>query len=164
MLGSTVLGKSVEEERQSSDFNLMFQHDHSERYTPRQTGEIISEGIGTLVGVASCFPNRWLQRSPARHRWLQVARLERQILCPRFVSRWALMTTINQVQRNIMEYCSIEDIDLRRTIWTLANWRDGAYKHVWVVRDIENSKTEECNIWIMPLGPPESTKVNWIWK
>jgi hypothetical protein len=52
MLGSTVLAKSVEEEVQANDFNLMFRRDHSERYTPRQTGEIIAEGIGTDGNVS----------------------------------------------------------------------------------------------------------------
>jgi hypothetical protein len=34
MLDSAVLAKSVEEEVRSNNFNLMFWHDHSERYTP----------------------------------------------------------------------------------------------------------------------------------
>ena len=52
MLGSTVLAKSVEKEVRSNNFNLMFWHDHSERYTPRQTGEIMSEGIVTDNNVS----------------------------------------------------------------------------------------------------------------
>ena len=47
MLGSTVLAKSVKEEVLSNDNNILIRRDHSERYTPHQTGEIISEGIGT---------------------------------------------------------------------------------------------------------------------
>ncbi len=47
MLGSTVLAKSVEEEVRSNDYHIMFCQDHSKRYTPWQTGEIMSEGIGT---------------------------------------------------------------------------------------------------------------------
>ena len=47
MLGSTVLAKSVKEEVLSNDNNILIRRDHSERYTPRQTGEIMSEGIGT---------------------------------------------------------------------------------------------------------------------
>jgi hypothetical protein len=42
-----VLAKSVEEEVLSNERNMLFRRDHSERYTPRQTGEIMSEGIGT---------------------------------------------------------------------------------------------------------------------
>ncbi len=52
MLGSTVLAKSVEEEVRSSNFNLMFRRDHSEGNTPRQTEEIMSEGIGTDGNVS----------------------------------------------------------------------------------------------------------------
>ena len=47
MLGSTVLAKSVKEEVLSNDNNILIRRDHSERYTPCQTGEIMSEGIGT---------------------------------------------------------------------------------------------------------------------
>ncbi len=47
MLGSPVLAKSVEEEVLSNERNILFRRDHSEWYTPRQTGEIMSEGIGT---------------------------------------------------------------------------------------------------------------------
>ena len=47
MLGSTVLAKNVAEAVKTNDNNLLFRRDHSERYTPRQTGEIMSEGIGT---------------------------------------------------------------------------------------------------------------------
>ncbi len=46
MLGSTVLAKAIVEVFQANDYNLLFWHDHSESYTPRQTGEIMSEGIG----------------------------------------------------------------------------------------------------------------------
>ncbi len=52
MLGSTVLAKSVKEEVWSNNFNLMFWHDHSEHYTQHQTGEIMSEGIGTDGNVS----------------------------------------------------------------------------------------------------------------
>ncbi len=38
---------SVEEEVRSNDRNILICRDHSERYTPCQTGEIMSEGIGT---------------------------------------------------------------------------------------------------------------------
>ena len=41
MLGSPVLAKSVEEEVLSNERNSLFRRDHSQRYTPRQTGEII---------------------------------------------------------------------------------------------------------------------------
>jgi hypothetical protein len=47
MLGSTVLAKSVDDEVRSNDRSILFRRDHSERYTPCQTGEIMSEGIGT---------------------------------------------------------------------------------------------------------------------
>jgi hypothetical protein len=47
MLGSPVLAKSVEEEVLSNERNILFRRDHSEQYTPWQTGEIMSEGIGT---------------------------------------------------------------------------------------------------------------------
>jgi hypothetical protein len=52
MLGSTVLAKSVEEVVRSNDHNVLFWHDHSERYTPRPTGEIMLEGIGTDGNVS----------------------------------------------------------------------------------------------------------------
>ena len=47
ILGSLNLTASVEEEVRSNDVNLLFRRDHSERYTSRQTGEIMSEGIET---------------------------------------------------------------------------------------------------------------------
>ena len=48
ILGSSLnLAASIKEEVRSNDFNLLFRRDHSERYTPCQTGEIMSEGIGT---------------------------------------------------------------------------------------------------------------------
>jgi hypothetical protein len=47
MLGLTVLAKSVDNEVRSNDCSILFCRDHSERYTPCQTGEIMSEGIGT---------------------------------------------------------------------------------------------------------------------
>jgi hypothetical protein len=47
MLGSPVLAKSVEEEVLSNERNILFRKDHSKRYTSRQTGEIMLEGIGT---------------------------------------------------------------------------------------------------------------------
>jgi hypothetical protein len=47
MLGSTVLAKSVEEEVYLNDFKVLICRDHSERYTPCQTGEIMSEVICT---------------------------------------------------------------------------------------------------------------------
>jgi hypothetical protein len=47
ILWSTVLAKSVEEEVCSNYFKIFICRDHSEWYTPHQTGEIMSEGIGT---------------------------------------------------------------------------------------------------------------------
>ncbi len=47
MLGSPVLAKSVEEEVLSNERNILFRRDHLEQYTPWQTGEIMSESIGT---------------------------------------------------------------------------------------------------------------------
>ncbi len=52
LLGSTVLAKSVKEELQSNNFNLMFWRDHSECYTPRQTGEKREGGIGADGNVS----------------------------------------------------------------------------------------------------------------
>ena len=46
ILGSSVLAKSVEKEVRSNNRNMLFCRDHSESYTPCQTGEIMSKEIG----------------------------------------------------------------------------------------------------------------------
>jgi hypothetical protein len=60
MLGSTVLAKSVEEEVRLNDLKVLIHRDNSEQYTPHQTREIMSEGIGTdgdvsMEGVTLLF-------------------------------------------------------------------------------------------------------------
>ena len=52
MLGSTVLANNVVDIVKANDNNLLFQRNHSEKYTPRQTGEIMSEGIGANGDVS----------------------------------------------------------------------------------------------------------------
>ncbi len=42
-----MLAKSVEKEVRSNNRNILFCGDHSQRYFPRKTGEIMSEEIGT---------------------------------------------------------------------------------------------------------------------
>jgi hypothetical protein len=59
MLGSTMLAKAVVEVVKTDDYNLLFWRDHSKRYTPQQTGEIMSEKTGVMVMYPSkvqlCF-------------------------------------------------------------------------------------------------------------
>ncbi len=52
MLGLTMLAKSVEEEAQSNDQNILICRDHSKWYTPHQIGDQMSKGIGNNGDVS----------------------------------------------------------------------------------------------------------------